>query len=213
MTPRKTQSDSRKMIGNAKLSAFARSSPMIVPTSSPTASAPPTFTGCDSSDSRMRLAASPAASSEIGFMKTAMYDWVPSFEISVAPPPSKAVTTWPTSGSLRMVAAAVSTACRPSPARTSLPGETSAMTPGLGLTSDACRMVSRAATNSADGSSKPALERFPVRGPPMTTATAKNATAMAMTRHGRRVEQVGEGIHRSLSAPRLGAWRRAPRRR
>ena len=66
-TPRKTHSDSRKMIGKAIISARARSSPMIVPTCSPTTAAPPRRTSGSSPGSRsMRAAASSTASSPIG---------------------------------------------------------------------------------------------------------------------------------------------------
>ncbi len=87
--PRKTHSESRKMIGNASISARARSSPMIEPTCSPTTATPPRETfGSFASSSPMRDAASSTASSPIGAKNAATYEDVPSSEISASPPPS-----------------------------------------------------------------------------------------------------------------------------
>ncbi len=88
ITPRKTHSESRKMIGNASISARARSSPMIVPASSPTMATPPTVTsGWSSSESRMRTAASCAASSLMGVKNAATYEASPFVDTRAAPPP------------------------------------------------------------------------------------------------------------------------------
>ncbi len=88
ITPRKTHRDSRKMIGKASISARARSSPMIVPASSPTMATPPTVTsGWFATASRMRTAASCAWSSEMGLKNAATYDASPFVEMRAAPPP------------------------------------------------------------------------------------------------------------------------------
>jgi hypothetical protein len=191
ITPRNTQSDSTKRIGNARSSARARSAPTCSPIAGPDSAAPPTWTPSPPSSRSWRSSAASSASAS-GRKPASTAARLPSVDRTVA-----VRATAPLSSSRVRTAAAsatgASTTSSPSPPE---PASPSSRSPATRL--------------SASGSlkSEPSSPSSPATGPPNPTARTNARPVMSSTRRARRLMRVARRLI-GASEPPPGACSRS----